>query len=217
MKRYVLTVTPQDGDGATAVVHLDVNSAGPRIKQVTVTAGEGQYLPQMPFDIEGFLAVVLPTLAPSPAVTPLATIAAELPPAGRAGDTSSAEAAAAPAVVAPERPEVLPVEPRRRPPRARPATATTTVAKTASPPAKASKRPAKKTAVVTKTTPRAAATATKDRAYNKMPDDFVATFGKTTLADLADVYDVPRHTVQGWVNTARKQGKIPPATPRKKR
>ncbi len=49
-----------------------------------------------------------------------------------------------------------------------------------------------------------------------MPDDFVQTFGKTTMADLASVYEVPLHTVAGWVKTARKQGLIAPATPRRK-
>ena len=49
-----------------------------------------------------------------------------------------------------------------------------------------------------------------------MPDDFVQTFGKTTMADLATVYNVPLHTVAGWVKTARRQHLIPQATPRKR-
>jgi len=49
-----------------------------------------------------------------------------------------------------------------------------------------------------------------------MPDDFVNTFGKTTMADLATVYEVPLYTIQNWVNTARKQGRIAPARPRAK-
>ena len=54
----------------------------------------------------------------------------------------------------------------------------------------------------------------RERAYRVMPEDFVNTFGKTTMADLAEVYQVPRHTIQAWVNTARRQGKIPPARSR---
>jgi hypothetical protein len=49
-----------------------------------------------------------------------------------------------------------------------------------------------------------------------MPDDFIQTFGKTTLSDLATVYNVPLHTVNAWVRTARQKGLIPAATPRKK-
>jgi hypothetical protein len=56
--------------------------------------------------------------------------------------------------------------------------------------------------------------AKKERAYGVMPGDFVNTFGKTTVADLAEVYQVPRHTIQAWADTARKQGKIPPARSR---
>lgn len=50
----------------------------------------------------------------------------------------------------------------------------------------------------------------KERIYRTVPDDFVNTFGKTTMADLAEIYHVPLHTIQGWARTARKQGKIPP-------
>jgi hypothetical protein len=47
------------------------------------------------------------------------------------------------------------------------------------------------------------------RAYRRMPpaDEVLAAYKKTgTLTALADYFDVPRHTIQGWARRLRSQG-----------
>ncbi len=83
MKKYILTLAPVDGDGTTATAQIDVNGDGPRIKQITFTAADGGYLPKMPFDLEGFIAAVMPgttrsapaTIEPPVAAAPVRTAA----------------------------------------------------------------------------------------------------------------------------------------------
>jgi hypothetical protein len=213
MKRYILTLTPEDGDGTTATAHIDINGAGPQVKQITFTAAPGGYLPPMPFDIEGFIAAVMPGAAPP--------ITAPPRPAAHVVDSAAVP------VVTDEREAtaVVTAEPvaRRGPGRARSAAAgKKSGAKTVAPVARSAKSPAVKkgsavTNAVSGATPETAADTKKERVYNKMPDDFVTSFGKTTMADLATVYHVPLHTVQAWVRTARKQGLIAAAAPRGQR
>lgn len=44
------------------------------------------------------------------------------------------------------------------------------------------------------------------RPYRRMPDDFTETYAQTqTVSALADHYDVPRHTVNGWIRRIKEQ------------
>lgn len=71
------------------------------------------------------------------------------------------------------------------------------------------KRPAAKTArkaVATKTTTAPAGS----RNYRTTPTDLVEVYARVgTINALAEHYEVPRHTAQGWVSRLRRQGKLP--------
>jgi hypothetical protein len=66
--------------------------------------------------------------------------------------------------------------------------------------------PAKKTTAAKKTTRAAAGR----RAYRRMPDDFATVYGQAgSAAAIADHYQVPRHTANGWIRRLRDQATIP--------
>lgn len=184
MKRYTITITPDNGRGAATVVKLEVNGTTPRITELNIKAdpNTGLSASQLPaIDLEMLLAAIMPATGVVPAVTAAPPVSPKQ--AGVPAPAISATAAA---------------------PAAKAATARKPAKKAQ--PGTARKAPAAQTPA-----PR------KGRAYRTMPDDFIASFGKTTMTDLADVYEVPRHTIQGWVTTARKQGKLPPAHTRSTR
>jgi hypothetical protein len=225
VKDYTVTIAPNDGEGATTVVKLQLDGSTPLIKELTLSAGNnaGLSIDQLPaIDLGALLAAVMPAATTSPITTDIAAAqspAIAAPPAHDIDEVAPASpvpvTAAPPVGVA--RP-ATPVTPRRTrantAPGTKAAAATKATAATKGPAAK--KAPAgKKTQPAKPGKPSAARTGPKrERAYRVMPEDFVNTFGKTTMADLAEVYQVPRHTIQAWVNTARKQGKIPPARSR---
>jgi hypothetical protein len=67
-------------------------------------------------------------------------------------------------------------------------------------PANNSKVPAKRTRAAATT----AAPATSGRAYRLSPDDLAAIFDEIgTVAGVAEDYQVPRHTAQGWIRCLR--------------
>ena len=229
MKDYTVTIAPNDGEGATTVVKLQLDGSTPLIKELTLSAGNnaGLSIDQLPaIDLGALLAAVMPAATTSPitADTAAQSPAIAAPPAHDIDEVAPASpvpvTAAQPVSVA--RP-ATPVTPRRTRANTAPGTKAAAAAKataaTKGPAAKkagvAKKAAGKKTQPAKPGKPSAARTAPKrERAYRVMPEDFVNTFGKTTMADLAEVYQVPRHTIQAWVNTARKQGKIPPARSR---
>ena len=48
------------------------------------------------------------------------------------------------------------------------------------------------------------------RAYRRMPDDFAAVYQQAGSAGaVAEHYQVPRHTANGWIRRLRQQGIIP--------
>lgn len=219
MKNYTVTIAPDDGEGATTVVKLQLDGSTPLIKELTLSAGNnaGLAIGQLPvIDLGALLAAVMPAATTSPVIADIAAAPSPMIAAPPADDVDGlAPASPVPVTVA------QPVSVARTAP---PVTTRRTRANTApaTKAAGATKAPAaKKAAAGKKTQPakpgRRSAAHTgpnRERAYRVMPEDFVNTFGKTTMADLAEVYQVPRHTIQGWVNTARKHGKIPPARSR---
>lgn len=213
MKRYILTLAPEDGEGTTATAHIDVNGDGPRLKQVTFSAADGGYLPQMPFDIEGFIAGVMPRPAPA-SPQPVAGAVPELgtadEPSGAAdAETASRRTKRAAGTVGPAK---TAKKTTSAPPRAGSDTTvrrTTARAKSTT----ATKAPKKATAAAKESV--TAADTKKERVYNKMPDDFAAVYAQaSTVAGIADYYRVPTHTAQGWVKTARRRNLIPQARTR---
>jgi hypothetical protein len=59
--------------------------------------------------------------------------------------------------------------------------------------------------------------ARRQRNYRVMPADFLTRYGQNTMAELAGLYEVPLYTIQSWISTARKQGKLPAARKRRAR
>lgn len=48
------------------------------------------------------------------------------------------------------------------------------------------------------------------RAYRRMPEDLTAVYKRLGgAAAVAEHYEVPRHTVQGWLRRLRAEGIIP--------
>jgi hypothetical protein len=84
-----------------------------------------------------------------------------------------------------------------------PAKATRRAARAAAQPAKATR-----SRVAAKKASRGAGG--EGRAYRRTPDDLAAVFKRLGGATaVADHYEVPRHTVQGWLRRLRTQGAIP--------
>jgi hypothetical protein len=223
VKQYTVTITPDDGVGAETVIKLDVNGVTPRVKELRLTAGDNGSLStsQLPaINLELLLAAVMPAATSMPAPA-----AMSLP----GTDTPALDVAAAPADAPPPPPAAAQTAPsvatastsprRGRPAKKAAAPATRTAKKTAGRKAAAAKATAKKAqpgkvrkATSAKPDPKTG------RVYRTMPDDFVSTYHQaSTVAAIADVYDVPRHTAQGWVNTARKRGLIAAARRRSNR
>jgi hypothetical protein len=201
VRKYTITITPDDGLGAATVISLEVNGATPRITKLELTAGEGASLSteQLPaINLEMLLASVLPAAASTAAVTAAAA------PAIAGVTRAPASQAPEPANTGDESVAVTRPKPRA----ARKATA----GKTAKAP-EAKKKPSG----ATRSAVPAAQPAT-GRTYRTMPDDFVSTFNQAkTIAAVADYYAVPHHTAQGWINTARRRGLIAPARKRNSR
>jgi hypothetical protein len=172
-------------------------------------------------DVTGATALTAPRGAPAleaapttepaepPAVAPKGRRPRKAAPAARPARPRAATAVSAEEAKAP-----------RRSPRAA-ATATTRTAKpspakaakkaaTATPPAAAKKRttprataPAKSQAPVKRTRSATAAPAS-GRVYRRTPDDLAAVFEQVdTVAGIAEHYQVPRYTAQGWVSRLR--------------
>jgi hypothetical protein len=226
MNGYTVTVAPDDTTEATATIHYELDGGTPRVTDFHLSAAAGQSLSNahMPdIDIAQLLAAVMPTIATTPATAALSASRLD-------ADVEVAAAGPAFASVATDEPATVADVPKRRqarkpkPVKAAPARKTRTIKDTAptSPPTKhtaATKptRTAKATSKAQAAKANVSSTAeTTGRVRRLMPDDFPQTYNNqaSTVAALADAYGVPRHTAQGWINTARKRGLIEPARSR---
>ncbi|HEY1487233.1 MAG TPA: hypothetical protein VGF84_14095 [Micromonosporaceae bacterium] len=142
-------------------------------------------------------------------------------PTTRSKRPGSATAAAAPSKKAPSKraPSKTSATKKAEPTRAESTRAASAApAKTAAPATAATKAAAKSTGPATtsgKASLGAAVEAT-GRVRRLMPDDFADMYRQApTVAAVADYYQVPTYTAQGWVQTARKRGLIPPARGRR--
>jgi hypothetical protein len=198
MKSYTITIAPDEPPGATAVIQVAVDEAGPLLKRFSLVAAEGQILSAAElskFDTERLVSTLLPA-------------AILMSGAGQRADDSSTggEAGSPPPPSAPA-PEPARVS-RRRPTAAGHGEVV------------AMKEPVKPKHVARRTTNGAKATSAavgESRNYRLMPDDFFDKFGKNTMAELAEEYEVPLYTIQSWISTARRHGKLPPARKRRAR
>lgn len=206
MRLFTVTITPDDGAGAQTVVKLQVNGQQSRITQLQLNAGTdvGLSATQLPeINLELLLAAVLPAATPPARSIRGVKADGEVDAFGSAGSVSDAPVAtttrsrpgrksAGDTVRAAKKPKTR---------RGRPATKIASAAQ----PAATSARGAGKTMGTG-----------GSRVYRTLPDDFAAVYQQAkSVAGVADHYQVPRHTVNGWVRTARQRGLIAQAQPRR--
>jgi hypothetical protein len=200
---YTISITPDDTTNASATLRVNLGLQGARITELTVRAGDGEGF--APEELPGFeLSRLIGAIAPSRVFE--APTGAALPAAAPAVDVVHARAQDAPEAAARRsRPAKKALRRGRGAAKAAPAAkagakkATGTAAKAAK---AAKKTAAKKTA--------AKSGQRESRAYRRMPDDIIAVFEQAGGATaLANHYEVPRHTAQGWLRRLRQQGDIP--------
>jgi hypothetical protein len=71
VKDYTITIAPDDGEGATTVVKLQLDGSKPLIKELTLSAGRtaGLSIGQLPvIDLGALLAAVMPAAMTSPVI-----------------------------------------------------------------------------------------------------------------------------------------------------
>jgi hypothetical protein len=178
MSRYVITITPDNGNGAGSdtahtTVRVDTSTGQTRITELTVRAGTGGGLAPAdlpPLDLD---LLVRALTAPAPAQA--------LPTTSQAEPEAAEEATVVePAAPAPRR------RARKSAPRAKKATA--------------AKKTARKAAAQK-------ATGTRAYRRMPEPDEVMAAYQRTgSITAVAEHYDVPRHTVAGWARRLRSLG-----------
>jgi hypothetical protein len=206
MTSYTITISPNDNSGSSTTLVVQTHDDTVRITDVHLHAGEGLtdgHLPAIDF-AQLLRAVRPPTASALPAQPPA------VPAVTAAGDA--------------------PEGPRQRAPRrttatsagrgARPAKATRTSKTPADMDAAPASQPGKRSTVSARRAGkdtqaggrarRAAATAAASdgagRAYRRMPGDIREVMAQApTAVALADHYQVPTHTAQGWMRRVRRE------------
>jgi hypothetical protein len=232
MDSYTITIAPNDDSGAGTKLVVDTSSGQVRITDVHLHAPQGLssgHIPTVDFDL--LLQAVTGTVTASngqdvatadalnashdtPALGAASTIEPAGPPVTPATPKRRARKTASRAAATPT----------PRPARARAAAAaTSTTRNTKQPPAKAATKktpptpaskqtatraiaPAKRRTPTkrTRAATTAAAPATSGRVYRRTPEDLAAVFERFgTVAAIAEHYQVPRYTAQGWVSRLR--------------
>lgn len=222
MDSYTITITPNDDSGNSTTLTVDTAEGQARITSVHMHAPGGLTGAQLPSVDVGLLLQAVTGTTPTPAAitappTPVAEPApqpapadADEPPATAppvtpptvTDDSTGQPSAAAPAKRASR-------QPARRTRAAEQETASTRGGRRGRSQPAATKA-AGKTARKQAPAAAAAAAGNGERVYRKMPDDFAAVYQQTgSTAAIADHYDVPRYTVQGWVRRYKKQEAAP--------
>jgi len=228
MSAYTITISPQGNSGGPqTTIQVDIATGAARVVELSVRAPDGAGLSAHELPVIDVAALVA-ALAP-PATQAAAALPAPARGQGRAPARSQRRA-----------PEAEPAQPAattarsRRSSKREPTAATTTGrtratanGRTASRPgaragSKAgttrTRKPAATKTVATGTRRGAAAgdaAATKaSRAYRRMPDqrELVAVVRKASSVNaIAEHFEVPRHTVNGWLRRLRALGLLAPA------
>ncbi|GHJ53013.1 hypothetical protein Nm8I071_23200 [Nonomuraea sp. TT08I-71] len=232
MSSYTITIAADDPDHATTILRVEVRDAIPRISELVVRAGQGNGLTpgQVPaVDMDLLLRAIAPaaderqaTIQPPVAVTggPSATAdpsldASKLTVDRTQGQSSEASAvtegraatrptATAEDVVSPQQASAASkASENRRARQSSDARATRSGGGKGKAAAKAGASSA-----ATKTTKRAASVVASagGRVYRRSPSDLEAVYRQAgNVAAVADHYNVPRHTAQGWIRTLRRR------------
>jgi hypothetical protein len=178
---YTITISPEDANGAQTTVSVDVNGDQMRIIEVTVRSASGTGLsggrmPDVDFDL--LLRAI------NPARQAVATSGSDL-------DADSISEAGSQADAPAPRRSAPPVRSRGSAGEGKPRGAGTE-----------GKRRQGKPRVETSVPP----SVLGGRVYRRMPDDLAEVYEQTqSVTAVAQHYDVPRHTAQGWMNRLRER------------
>jgi hypothetical protein len=223
---YTITITADDDRAATTTLRLDTSGNEVRLTDLHLHARNGLSTGRLPAIDYGLLLQAVAPATPTPITVVPAIPAGEVdaapvtrpepePAAGRGKARQTVSAATKRSrAAAPSAPRSGRTG-RRAASTAKPAPAEPTKTtrsrrvaanKTAAAPNK-TVRSAKKAAEAApaKKATRAAA-GSGGRVYRRMPDDFAAVYQQTGgAAAIAEHYDVPRHTANGWIRRLRDQ------------
>jgi hypothetical protein len=219
---YSITITADDDSATTTRLRLDTSGGQVILTDLHLHDGKGLSAGQLPGIDYGLLLRAITTTTPTPVSSPTPHVdSRDTTPAPTAVTAVTAKAPA-----------------RRRPRSTAPATATNakrggrgSAAAAAPQPAAGGRRRAgtgnKTAAAANKSVPAARKTTTRatagkangatsgaasggtGRAYRRMPDDFAAVYQQAGSAGtVAEYYQVPRHTANGWIRRLREQGLI---------
>jgi hypothetical protein len=203
MTAYTITITPEDST-TTTTLRLETTAGEAIVTDVHVHAGEGLPAGRTPdIDYRMLLRAVSRT-APTTAAGPAAQAVPQAAKPSRKTPAPAVEATAA------RRRPAAQATARKAAPTAKSRTAeaeTTTAAATAG----RARRPSGR-AATSRVAQKAAGggAATPSRAYRRMPDDLATVYRRAgSTSTVAEHYQVPRHTVNGWLRRLREQGAIP--------
>ncbi len=225
---YTITIAAHDPSQATTTVTVELNGSTARITELLVRAGAGDGLTagQIPaVDLDLLLKAVTPAVGGQQAITVSPAAPADDAPApdktsvdggDPAADTTAAESvtttmptADEPATTSPAKTDVTEVAvPKQtsRAPKARAGRSTRAGGRKAAAGANATTAARKATKQAAKGE---AATAT-GRVYRRSPSDLESVYQQAgSVAAVADHYNVPRHTAQGWIRTLRRRQASP--------
>jgi hypothetical protein len=221
MSRFVITITPDNGDAADAAnaqttVRIDTSSGHTRITELTVRAADSGGLAPADLPAVDLELLIRALAAPSSRALPTdggAEVVHLAPPAGIAEAVEPSEVAAEAST------------PARRPAAAGRRAAGGRRAGTAKAGGRAAKKAAGRAAGGTDTGARAGRKAAgakatgrarkaasgerETRAYRRMPEpaEVLAAYQESgSITKLAEHYGVPRHTANGWARRLRDQG-----------
>ncbi|MDZ5447360.1 hypothetical protein U2F26_32430 [Micromonospora sp. 4G57] len=227
MSSYTITIAADDPSRATTTLTVELNGTATRITELLVRAGEGDGLTAglIPaVDLDLLLKAVTPAVGGQQAITVSPADAAEDAPAAEGvpvdgeepvADTEAAAPVTAttstvdtPAATSPVKSDAAEVAVPQQASRAKaPAAGATRAGE------RKAAAGANATSVGRKTrkqTPKGEASKDKERVYRRSPGDLESVYQQAGgVAAVADHYNVPRHTAQGWIRTLRRRQASP--------
>jgi hypothetical protein len=234
MSSYTITIAADDPSRATTTLKVEVSESVPRITELVVRAGQGDGLTagQIPaVDLDLLLRAIAPAAGERQAITTPPIAVSEDASTANGMSVDDGEPVAEPTAVQSTAPTTASDEKAASSPegagaadvvvpkQASPAT-TASEAKTATRASGAgatrSRAGKQKTAAgakatttgakATKRTAKGGSSAGEGRVYRRSPADLEAVYQQAgSVAAVADHYNVPRHTAQGWIRTLRRR------------
>ncbi len=219
MSSYTISIAADDPSRATTTVRVELNGATARITELVVRAGEGDGLTagQIPaIDLDLLLKAVTPAVGGQQALTVSPAAPADEAPAGVSVDeepvaeteagqavTVTTSTADQPATTTPVLSEPTAVAVPKQASRAKaPSDSATRSRGRKATGAKATNAGRK----ATKQTAKGEASPGAGRVYRRSPSDLESVYQQAgSVAAVADHYNVPRHTAQGWIRTLRRR------------